>query len=125
MCAVLSHSVVSDSLQRYGMKPARLLCPWGFSRQQYWSGLPCPPPGDLPNPEVKPRSPALQADSLLTEPPGKPKENEQMQIPFAFFFFFNIYLVTLSLNSARGVFVASCGPSAVVPGLSSCGGQAQ
>ena len=43
-----------------------------FSRQQYWSGLPCPPPGNLPNPGIKPRSPALQADSLLTEPPGKP-----------------------------------------------------
>ena len=36
----------------------------GFPRQGYWSGLPCPPPGDLPNPEIKPRSPALQADSL-------------------------------------------------------------
>jgi len=44
----------------------------GFSRQEYWSGLPCPPPGDLPNPRVKPRSPALQADSLSDEPPGKP-----------------------------------------------------
>ena len=44
----------------------------GFSRQEYWSGLPCPPPGDLPNPRIKPRSPAMQADSLLSEPPGKP-----------------------------------------------------
>ena len=42
-----------------------------FSRQEYWSGLPFPPPGDLPNPEIKPGSPALQADSLLAEPPGK------------------------------------------------------
>ena len=39
--------------------PTRLLCPWGFSRQEYWSGLPCPPPGDLPNPGIEPRSPAL------------------------------------------------------------------
>ena len=38
----------------------------------YWSGLPFPPPGDLPDPGVKPRSPALPADSLLSEPPGKP-----------------------------------------------------
>ena len=45
----------------------------GFSRQEYWSGLPYPPPGDLPNPEIKPRSPALQAHSLPAEPPGKPK----------------------------------------------------
>ena len=46
----------------------------GFSRQDYWSGLPFPSPGDLPNSEMEPRSPALQADSLLTEPPGKPRE---------------------------------------------------
>ena len=39
-------------------------CPWGFFRQEYWSGLPCPLPGDLPNPGIEPRSPALQADSL-------------------------------------------------------------
>jgi len=45
----------------------------GFSRQQYWSGLPFPSPGDLPNPGIKPRSPAFQADSLTSEPPGKPK----------------------------------------------------
>ena len=42
-----------------------------FSRQEYWSGLPCPSPGDLPNPGIKPESPALQADSLPSEPPGK------------------------------------------------------
>ena len=42
-----------------------------ISRQEYWSGLPCPPPGDLPNPQIEPRSPALQADSLPSEPPGK------------------------------------------------------
>ena len=40
MCAVLSCSVMSDSLQPHGMQPARLLCPWGFSRQEYWSGCP-------------------------------------------------------------------------------------
>ena len=43
-----------------------------FSRQEYWSGLPFPSPGDLPNSRIKPGSPALQADSSLTEPPGKP-----------------------------------------------------
>ena len=42
----------------------------GFSRQEYWSGLPFPSPGD-PNPGIEPRSPALQADSLLIELPGK------------------------------------------------------
>ena len=55
-----------------------LLAPWtvahqaplsmGFSRQEYWSGLPCLHPGDLPNPGIEPRSPALQADSLSAEP---------------------------------------------------------
>ena len=46
--------------------------PVGFSRQEYWSELPFPSPGDLPNPGIKPRFPVLQADSLLTEPPRKP-----------------------------------------------------
>ena len=43
----------------------------GFSRQEYWSGLLCPPPGDLPDPGKDLGSPALQADSLPTELPGK------------------------------------------------------
>ena len=43
-----------------------------FSRQEYWSGLPFPSPGDLPDQGIEPGSPALQADSLLFEPPGKP-----------------------------------------------------
>ena len=69
---VLSPSVVSDSLWPLGLQPTRLLCPLGFSRQEYWSGLPCPPPGDLPNLRIKPRFPTLQADFLLSETPGKP-----------------------------------------------------
>ena len=44
----------------------------GFSRQEYWSGLPFPSPEDLPDPGIKPRYPALQADTLTSEPPGKP-----------------------------------------------------
>ena len=71
-CAVLSCSVMADSLPPHGLWPARLLCPWGFSRQEYWSGLPCPPPGALPNPGIEPRSSTLQADFLPSEPPGKP-----------------------------------------------------
>ena len=43
-----------------------------FSRQEYWNGLPFPSPGDLPDPGIEPRSPALQADTLISEPPGKP-----------------------------------------------------
>ena len=56
LVAQLSLTVISWTVA------ARLLCPWGFSRQEYWSGLLWPPPGDLPNPEIVPRSPALQAD---------------------------------------------------------------
>ena len=44
-----------------------------FSRQEYWSALPCPPPGDLPHPGIEPGSPASQVDSLPSEPPGKLK----------------------------------------------------
>ena len=50
-------------------------CPMEFPRQEYWSGLPFPLPGDLPNPGIEPASPlsaGLQADSLLVEPLGKP-----------------------------------------------------
>ena len=45
-----------------------------FSRQEYWSEFPFPSPGDLPDPGIKPASPALQADTLLTEPPEKPMD---------------------------------------------------
>ena len=44
----------------------------GFSRQEYWSGLPFPSPGDHPDPGIEARSPALEADALTSEPPGKP-----------------------------------------------------
>ena len=47
-----------------------------YSRQEYWSGLPFPSPVDLPDPEIEPGSPALQADSLPSEPPGKPQEEK-------------------------------------------------
>ena len=43
-----------------------------FLKQEYWSGLPFPSPGDLPNPGIEPGSPALQADTIPSEPPGKP-----------------------------------------------------
>ena len=46
----------------------------GFSRQEYWSGLPFPSPGDLPNPGIEPGSSVLQADALWSEPPGKPQD---------------------------------------------------
>ena len=46
-----------------------------FSRHGYWSGLPFPSPGDLPNPGIEPGSPTLQADTLTSEPPGKPQRH--------------------------------------------------
>ena len=64
-CPTLCNSV--DCIQS-----ARLLCPWRFSGQEYWSEVPCPP-GNLPNPGIEPRSSTLQVDSLLSEPPGKPR----------------------------------------------------
>ena len=48
----------------------------GFSRQEYWNGLPFPTPGDLPNPGIEPRYPALQADSLPSELPGSLQNTE-------------------------------------------------
>ena len=62
--------------------PPRLLCPWGFSRQECWSELPCHPPRDLPNPGIKPRSPTLLADSLPSEPPRKPKNTGVQSLPY-------------------------------------------
>ena len=48
----------------------------GFSRQEYWSGLPFPSPGDIPDPGIEPGSLAVKADALTCEPPGKPKAGE-------------------------------------------------
>ena len=73
-CAVLSQSLSHVCLFATSYTVAHkapLSC--GFSRQEYWSGLPCPFPGDLPCPGIKPRSPSLQGDSLLSEPPGELK----------------------------------------------------
>ena len=67
-------------------QPCPTLCdPWtapyytplsmGFSRQEYWSGVPFPSPEDLPDPGIEPRSPAVQADTLPSEPPGKFKSS--------------------------------------------------
>ena len=74
-----------DTLEKGMTIPSSILAwriPWtvarwaplsvGFSRQEYWSGLPIPSPKDFPNPGIEPRSPALQAYSLPSEPPGKP-----------------------------------------------------
>ena len=68
----VSHSVVSDSATLWTVARQAPLS-MGFPRQEYWSGLPFPSPMDLLDPGVEPWSPALQADSLPSEPPGKPR----------------------------------------------------
>ena len=60
---------MSDSCDPHGLAH-HFSMSMDFPRQEYWRGLAFPSPGDLPNPELEPRSPALQADSLPTEPPG-------------------------------------------------------
>ena len=59
---------MSDSLRPYGLQPTRLFYPWRFSRQEHWSGLPCPSPGDLPDLWIEPASPTSPAlaDGLFT-----------------------------------------------------------
>ena len=70
---VVSHSVMSNSLWPHGLWPTSFLCPGDFSRQEYWSGLPFPTPGELPDPGIKPASPTLDGRFFLTtERPGKP-----------------------------------------------------
>ena len=79
-----THMYVSIEREGKGKSLSRvqlLATPWttayhappsmGFSRQEYWSGLPLPSPGDLPDPGIEPGLPALQADALPSEPPGK------------------------------------------------------
>ena len=70
VCVCVSRSVVSDSVTPWSVARQAPLS-MEFSRQEYWSWLPFPSPGDLPDPGMEPRSPALQADSSLSEPPGK------------------------------------------------------
>ena len=77
VCVCFSYSVVSDSVTPWTVAHQAPLS-MGFSMNtgeytpEYWSGYPVPSPGDLPYPEIEPRSPALQVDSLPAEPPGKP-----------------------------------------------------
>ena len=66
----------------------------GFPKQEYWGGLPFPSPGDLPDPGIKPRSPALQADSLPTKLWGKPQRKNMER----YFFWNNSYLDTSQLT---------------------------
>ena len=66
VCACCVTSVMFNSVWPYGPDSCQTLLSTGFSRQEKWSGLPCPPPGNLPDPGTEPASPALQTDSLLS-----------------------------------------------------------
>ena len=72
---IVSYSVVSESATPWTVAHQAPLF-MGFSRQEDWSGLPFPPPGDLPDPGIKSRSLSSKADSLLSEPPRKPSVSE-------------------------------------------------
>ena len=74
---MLSCSVMSDSICTVAHQTPLSM---GFSRQEYWSGLPFSPPGDLPNPGIGPASPALAGRFFSTEPPGKPHKHSDIYI---------------------------------------------
>ena len=65
---LLALKALSDALRPHGHQAPPSM---GFSRQEYWSGLPFPSPGNLPDPGIEPRSPALWTNALPSEPPGK------------------------------------------------------
>ena len=67
----VSRSIMFDSFETPWTIARQAPLSIGFPRQEYWSGLPFPSPGNLPDPGIKPRFPILQADSLLSELPGK------------------------------------------------------
>ena len=69
----LSHSAISDSFTTPWTVAHQAPLSMGFLRQDYWSGLPFPSPGDLPDPGIKPGSPALVGRFFTTEPPGNPE----------------------------------------------------
>ena len=83
VCAVLGRSVVSTSLWPYGLQPARLFCPWEFSGQEYWSGLPCCPPEDLPTQGSNPGFPHCRQILYQLSHQGSPRILEWTAYPFS------------------------------------------
>ena len=83
----------------------------GFSRQEYWSGLPFPSPGDLPEPEMEPRSCSLQADALISERPGKPLwailNNGPHFLVFFFFLMWTIFKLSIEVVTILLLFCVS------------------
>ena len=81
ICVCISRLVMSDSLRPHALYHPPDSSVHGFSRQENWSGLPFPSPADLPDHGIKAGSPALQADSLPSEPPGKPQHPVHAKLP--------------------------------------------
>ena len=75
-------AAASDSLRPHGLWLTRFLCPWTFQGKEYWSGLPFPIPGDLPDPGIEPISPVLVGVFFTTEPWGKPWESSKQSSNF-------------------------------------------
>ena len=84
----LFRNFVSWLLKAAIMQDCQAPLSMGFSRQEYWSGLPCPSPGNLPNPGIEPRSPTLLVGSLPAKLPGKPK--------------LNVYYINLQCRESNG-----------------------
>ena len=85
----------------------------GFFRQEYWSGWPCPPPGDPPNPGIEPRPPPLQEDSLPSEPPGK---------PMGFMPWVKLYILSNNSTLREHAIAQSSGHTGALPRSLSCSG---
>ena len=100
LCSV-TQSCPSDPLWPNRLQPTRLLCPWRVSRKEYWSGLPCPHRGDLPNPRIELSSPALQAYSLLTESLEKPDPVPHIWIFWIHFPEFAAFISAFMLYSVK------------------------
>ena len=101
-----AYSVISNSLWSHGPWPIRLLCPWDwFSRQEYWSGLPCPPPGIDP---VSLMSPALAGMFFAYEPLGKPKKQNGPPYTFLMWMIISIQGGDLPLISSAFSALAIC-----------------
>ena len=123
-CPKAKEKAQQDSCSCLVTKPCpTLVTPWtvacqapqsmGFSRQEYWNGLPFPSPGDLPNPGIKPRSPVLQADSLPTELWGKHKDSGRGEITFRI----NPYTNQWGLEGSNKTLCAPGDPTETEPDL--------
>ena len=95
----------------------------GFCGQEYWSGLPCSPPGNLPNPGIEPKSPTLQVDSLPTEPLGKSKNTEVGGLSLQGIFLTQELNEVFPDRSVGKKSACNAGDPGSIPGLGRCPGE--